>query len=77
LRFKVYKNTYLSLIGAAMHDGNNLRTMLDKDLRQPPIYAGGLQVGYLTKFGPLTANIHWNSSEKQKVGFYLSAGYDF
>lgn len=77
LRFKVYKNTYLSLIGAAMHDGNSLRSMLIKELRQHPIYAAGLQVGYLTKFGPLTANVHWNSSEKNRVGFYLSAGYDF
>jgi NTE family protein len=71
LRFKVYKNTYLSLIGAAMHDGNTLKTM------QKPVVGAGLQVGYLSKFGPLTANIHWNSTEKSKVGFYLSAGYDF
>ena len=77
LRFKVYKNTYLSLIGAAMHDGNSIKTMLNKDLRQSPIYAAGLQIGYLSKFGPLTANLHWNTSEKNKVGFYLSAGYDF
>ena len=77
LRFKVYKNTYLSLLGAAMHDGNSLKEMLDKDLRQKPVYAAGLQVGYLSKFGPLTANLHWNSTEKNKVGFYLSAGYDF
>jgi len=71
LRFKVYKNIYLSLIGAAMHDGNTLRTM------QKPVVGAGLQIGYLSKVGPLTANVHWNSTEKKKVGFYLSAGYDF
>lgn len=71
LRFKVYKNTYLSLIGAAMHDGNSLNTM------QKPVVSAGLQVGYLSKFGPLTANLHWNTTEMNKVGFYLSAGYDF
>ena len=76
-RFKVYKNTYLSLLGAAMHDGNSLKEMQSKALRQSPTYAAGLQVGYLSKFGPLTANVHWNSIEKKKVGFYLSAGYDF
>jgi len=54
-----------------MHDGNTLKTM------QKPVVGAGLQVGYLSKFGPLTANIHWNSTEKSKVGFYLSAGYDF
>jgi len=77
LRFKVYKNLYLSLLGATMHDGNSLKEMVNKDLRQSPIYAAGLQVGYQSKFGPLTANVHWNSTEKNKVGIYLSAGYDF
>lgn len=71
LRFKVYKNTYLSLIGAVMHDGNSLKNM------ETPVVGAGIQAGYLSKFGPITANIHWNSSEKNKVGFYLSAGYDF
>lgn len=77
LRFNVYKNTYLSLLGAAMHDGNSLREMRDPELRQSPVYGLGLQAGYMSRFGPLTANIHWNSTERNKVGFYLSAGFDF
>ena len=72
LRFKFAKKFYLSAIGAAMHDGNDL-----KDLRsQHSVFAAGLQFGYKSKFGPLLANLHWNSTFN-KVGFYVSAGYDF
>lgn len=70
LRFRIIKNLYVSLLAAALHDGVNLRSM------NKPIYAAGLQVAYKTKFGPLKANLHWNS-ENKKVGFYMSAGYDF
>lgn len=72
LRFKFAKKCYLSAIGAAMHDGNSLEEMKS----QHPVFAAGLQFGYNSKFGPLLANLHWNSTFN-KVGFYLSAGYDF
>jgi len=36
-----------------------------------------LQFGYKSKFGPLTANVHWSNFDNNKVGIYLSAGYDF
>ena len=71
LRFKIAQKWYLSLIGAAMHDG-----MFLHEMSPHPIYAAGLQVGYKSKFGPLMGNVHWNSGTK-KVGLYLSAGYDF
>lgn len=70
LRFRLGKKTYLSAIGAAMHDGKSLKDM------SHPVYAAGLQFGYNSKFGPLMANLHWNSAFN-RVGFYLSAGYDF
>lgn len=70
LRFKVGKKIYLSAIGAAMHDGSSLKEMAD------PVYAAGLQFGYNSKFGPIMANLHWNSSFN-KVGFYFGIGYDF
>ena len=72
LRFKFAKKCYLSAIGAAMHDGNSLEEMKS----QHPVFAAGLQFGYNSKFGPFLANLHWNSTFN-KVGFYLSAGYDF
>jgi outer membrane translocation and assembly module TamA len=53
-----------------MHDGASLKEMAD------PVYAAGLQFGYNSKFGPIMANLHWNSSFN-KVGFYFGIGYDF
>jgi len=70
-RFKVYKNLYLSLVTAAMHDGNI------NGMSEHAILSAGLKVAYKTKFGPVQANIHWNSKNYNKVGFYVGAGYDF
>lgn len=79
LRFKVYKNCYLSAIGAALHSGylmhdigEELKTEL---LMESPVYAVGVQFAYNSKFGPLMANLHWNS--KNQFGVYLGVGYDF
>lgn len=70
-RFKVYKNLYLSLVTAAMHDGNI------NAMSEHAIFAAGLKVAYKTKFGPVQANVHWNSKNYKQVGFYVGAGYDF
>ncbi|MBR3559539.1 MAG: patatin-like phospholipase family protein [Bacteroidales bacterium] len=70
-RFKVYKNLYLSLVGAAMHDGNV------NGMSEHAIYAAGLKVAYKSKIGPIQANAHWNSKNKKRVGFYVGVGYDF
>jgi NTE family protein len=70
-RFRVIKNLYLSLVAAAMHDGSLL------GMNEHAIYAAGLKVAYKSKFGPLQANLHWNSKDMKNVGFYVSAGYDF
>ena len=70
-RFKVYKNLYLSLVTAAMHDGNI------KAMSKHAIFAAGLKAAYKTKFGPVQANVHWNSKNYKQVGFYVGAGYDF
>ena len=72
LRFKIGKKIYLSAIGAAMHDGE----ALSKKKMNHPIYAAALQFGYNSKFGPLMANLHWNS-RFHHVGFYFGLGYDF
>jgi NTE family protein len=80
-RFKIIKNLYLSLVAAAMHDGflqeNHLTGGSALRMNKHAIYAAGLKVAYKTKFGPLQANMHWNSKDKKSVGFYVSAGYDF
>ena len=73
LRFKVWKKIYLSAIGAVMHDGETLADMKEKN---HPVYAAALQFGYNSRFGPLMANLHWNS-RFQRVGFYFGFGYDF
>ena len=70
-RFKIYKNLYLSLVTAAMHDGNI------NGMSEHAIFAAGLKAAYKTKFGPIQANIHWNSKNYKSVGFYVGAGYDF
>ncbi len=69
-RFKFLKRCYLSLLGAALHDGNR------DGMRDHAIYAAALQFGYKTKIGPLLANVHWNSFN-HKFGVYLGLGYDF
>jgi hypothetical protein len=40
------------------------------------VYAAGIQFAYKTKFGPMMANVHWNSSTN-RVGVYLGVGFDF
>ena len=74
LRFKVYKNCYLSAIAAAFHDGD----VIDKKLltSKHADFAAGVQFAYKSKFGPMMANIHWNSSNNN-VGVYIGVGYDF
>ena len=71
-RFRMAKKYYLSLIGAVMHEANSIQDFKKKHA----IYAAALQFGYKSKFGPIMANVHWNSFNN-KFGVYLSAGYDF
>lgn len=70
-RFKVWKNCYLSAVGAVMH--NCPLNLKEHNF----VYAAALQFGYKSKIGPILANIHWNSFNTKKVGIYLGVGYDF
>ena len=74
LRFKVYKNCYLSALAAAFHDGNAVDNKLE--MSKHADFAAGIQFAYKSKFGPMMANIHWNSSNNN-VGVYFGIGYDF
>lgn len=72
LRFKVAKNHYVTGIVNYLRDSDTFMTYADG-----PGYIGtGVEYSYDTIFGPLSANVHW-SNLTGKVGFYISAGYNF
>ena len=72
LRFKLAKNHYMTGIVNYARDCDAL-----KDYAYGPGYAGvALEYSFDTIFGPLSANLHW-SDITGKVGFYLSAGFNF
>lgn len=71
-RFKLARNHYITGILNYARDCDYF-----KDYTVGLGYFGaGVEYSYDTIFGPLTANIHW-SNLSNKVGFYLSAGYNF
>ena len=72
LRFKVAKNHYLTGIVNYLRDSDTFMTYADG----PGYFGSGVEYSYDTIFGPLSANIHW-SNLTGKVGFYISAGYNF
>ncbi len=72
LRFSVARKCYLSLIGAAMLDGDSFASLNG----QNAIYAAAIQFGYKAKLGPLMCNIHWNSMN-YRFGTFFGAGYNF
>jgi len=48
----------------------------DTYLKDRGWFGAGLEYAYDTIFGPVKANVHW-SDLSGKVGFYISAGYNF
>ena len=72
LRFKVAKNHYLTGIVNYLRDSDTFMTYADG----PGYFGSGVEYSYDTIFGPLSANVHW-SDLTGKVGFYISAGYNF
>ena len=72
LRFKVAKNHYLTGIVNYLRDSDSFRTYADG----PGYIGAAVEYSYDTIFGPLSANVHW-SDLTDKVGFYISAGYNF
>lgn len=71
-RFKLYRNHYLSGIVNYARDCDHFDTYLEG----LGYFGAGVEYAYDTIFGPLKANIHW-SNMTNKVGFYISAGYNF
>lgn len=72
LRFKLHKNHYLTGIVNYVRDCDHFDTYL----QGAGYFGAGLEYAYNTIFGPLKANVHW-SDMTHKVGFYISAGYNF
>jgi NTE family protein len=72
LRFKVAKNHYLTGIVNYLRDSDTFRTYVNG----PGFFGAAVEYSYDTIFGPLSVNVHW-SDLTGKVGFYISAGYNF
>ena len=72
LRFKVAKNHYIKGIVNYARDSHSFKTYSDG----PGYFGAAAEYSYDTIFGPLSANVHW-SDMTGKVGFYVSAGYNF
>ncbi len=71
-RYKLARNHYLTGILNYARDADSFMEY-GKGLGYFGVAA---EYSFDTIFGPLTANIHW-SNMTHKVGFYLSAGYNF
>lgn len=71
-RVKILKNHYLTAIVNYVHDSEFLSTYTDRIGN----FGAGIEYSFDTIFGPLSANLHW-SDLTNKVGVYLSAGFNF
>lgn len=72
LRVEVAKNHYIKGIANYVRNCDYLISYAVG----PGNFGAALEYSYDTIFGPLSANIHW-SDFTDKVGFYVSAGYNF
>ena len=72
LRFKLAKNHYLTGIVNYARDCDVFKEYVEG----LGYFGAAAEYSFDTIFGPLTFNIHW-SNMTHKVGFYLSAGYNF
>ena len=71
-RFRIVKNHYLTGIVNYARDCDVFREYG----KGKGYFGAGLEYSYDTIFGPLSANLHW-SDISNKVGLYLSVGYNF
>ena len=71
-RFKLARNHYLTGIVNYARDCDDFTGYVDG----LGYFGAAAEYAFDTIFGPITANVHW-SNMTGKVGFYLSAGYNF
>ena len=72
LRCEVIDNGYLSLIGSAYNDTPDYMA----GWQENNVFALGLKGSYDTRFGPVTANIHY-CTDSGSFGAYFGFGFDF
>ena len=71
-RFRIAKNHYMKAILNYARDCDRF----DEYAKGLGYFGAAAEYSFDTIFGPLSANIHW-SNMTGKVGFYISAGYNF
>ena len=71
-RFRIAKNHYVTGILNYARDCDQFKEYV----RGLGYFGAAAEYSFYTIFGPLTFNVHW-SNMTQKLGFYLSAGYNF
>jgi NTE family protein len=72
LRFKVFKNNYLSTVFNAVDDFDSFKAVK----LSSTIFGTGVEYAYDSIVGPIRLNLHW-SSATHRLGAYFSLGFDF
>ncbi len=75
LRANIFKNTYLSLQGGYIKEGEHLDPKFEAKAMRPTYYGAALELGYDSIIGPIKANVHW--SDFVGIGAYVGVGFDF
>ncbi len=71
-RVKLARNHYITGIVNYLRDSDEFKNYI----YGPGYFGAAVEYSFDTIFGPLSANVHW-SNITNKVGVYLSAGYNF
>ena len=71
-RVRLWDNHYVSLMGNVAYDFVDFDSIVSGEM----VGGAGLSYAYNSVFGPLKLQLHW-SSLTQRVGAYLSLGYNF
>lgn len=71
-RVRLWDNHYVSLMGNVAYDFVDFDSIVSGEM----VGGAGLSYAYNSVFGPLKLQLHW-SSLTQRVGAYLSIGYNF
>ena len=70
---------YVRIKEGTVKKGDRIKMMAtgaQADVVEVGYFGAGLEYAFDTIFGPFKANVHW-SNMTNKVGFYISAGYNF
>lgn len=76
LRFRLFKNNYLTATANGSFTCNEISAFENWGSDVTEYFGAGLQYTYNSIIGPVSANVHW-SDFTNNVGIYLSVGFDF